>query len=237
LVPVTQTSDRPEEVHQHSGWLIPLALLGIVALLSAVFLLYDLRPAPGPRRTADAAPVELAVRGLRLTVPANYLDSRSARQGGEQDTLTLSALLPDLRGYSPEDARLFTGNAPDSPVVHLLFKGDENDLDAAERLARIYRPYLTAPEGKPGDFGLTQYSFRPDSGYGRQDLFAGKADGELLLFLCERADPNLPSPNCLATGRPMARNLSFSYRFKRAYLARWREIAGGVNTLLARWEK
>jgi hypothetical protein len=235
---VTEISNRPEEIHQHSAWLIPLAFLVVIAVLCGLFLLYDLRPGMGPRngRTADAAPVQLTVRGLKLTVPANYLDSREARSGGEQDMLTLSALLPDLRGYAPEDARLFTGNAPDSPVVHLQFKGDENDLDATERLARIYRPYLAAPEGVAGDFGLTRYSFRADSGYGRQDLFSGATGGRLLLFLCERADPNLPSPNCLVTGRPVGRNLSFSWRFKRAYLARWREIATGVDELLARFQ-
>lgn len=235
---MTEASDRPDEVHQHSGWLIPLGFLVVILILSAVFLLYDLRPGMGPRvgRTADAAPVRLTVRGLTLAVPANYLDSRDARAGGEQDALTLTALLPDLRGYTPEDARLFTGNAPDSPVLHLLFKGDENDLGAAERLARIYRPYIAAPEGKPGDFGLTQYSFRADSGYGRQDLFAGTVGGRLLLFLCERADPNLPSPNCLVTGRPVGRNLSFSWRFKRAYLARWQDIAVRVDGLLTRFQ-
>jgi hypothetical protein len=173
---------------------------------------------------------------VKLAVPANYIDSREARSGGERDMLTLSALLPDLRGYTPGDAALFAGNAPDSPVVHLLFKGDENDLDAAGRLARIYRPYLAAPDGRPGDFGLTQYVFRADSGYGRQDLFTGNQSGRLLLFLCERADPQLSSPNCLATGRPVGRNLGFSYRFKRAYLARWRETADGMDRLLARFE-
>jgi hypothetical protein len=143
-------------------------------------------------------------------------------------------LLPDLRGYSPEEARLFSGNAPDSPVVRLLFKGDENDLDAAARLDRIYRPYIQSPSGAPGPFGLTQYAFRADSGYARQDLFAGSQDGRLVMFLCASTSPDLPSPNCLMTGRPVARNLSFSYRFKRAYLGRWHEIAGGMDGLLAR---
>ena len=146
---MTETSNRPEEIHQHSGWLIPLAFLAVIVLLSALFLLYDLRPAPGPRigRTADAAPVALTVASLRLTVPANYLDSPNAREGGEQGALTITALLPDMRGYSAGDAHLFNGNPPDSPLVHLQFKGGENDLDAAERMERVYRPYLAAPEG------------------------------------------------------------------------------------------
>jgi hypothetical protein len=234
---VTGQSSKPEEIHQHSGWLIPLGLLVVIAVLSGLFLLYDLRPGPGPRsgRSADAQPVTLSVRGLKLTVPANYLDNNDSQAGGDRDVLALSALLPDLRGYSPEDARLYIGNAPDSQVVRLLFKGDENDLDAAARLERIYRPYLKSPEGAPGEFGLTQYAFRPDSGYARQDLFAGYDRDRLVLFLCERTGPDLGSPNCQMTGRPVARNLSFSYRFKRAHLDQWREIAPQVDALLARF--
>jgi hypothetical protein len=234
---LSQTSDRPEDVHQHSGWWLPFAVLVAILVLGTGFLLYALRPGMGPRggRTGDSAPVTVMVRGVRLAVPANYLDNRGIRSGSEQDLLTLSALLPDLRGYSPADASLFQGNAPDSPVVHLLFKGDENDLDAAGRLARIYRPYIDDPAGRPADWGLRAYAFRADSGYGREDLFAGTVGGHLVLFLCERADAELASPNCLASGRPVAKNLAFSYRFKRAHLAAWQAIASGMDGLLARF--
>ncbi len=230
--------DRPEEIHQHSGWLIPLTFLAVIAVLAALFLLYDLRPGMGPRsasRSADETPVSLLVRGLPLSVPANYVDSAEARNGGEQDVLQLSAILPDMRGYSQENAHLFYGNAPDSPLVRLLFKADELNLDAAARLERIYRPYIQDMTGGTADFELTQYAFRSDSGYARQDMFAGTEGGRLVLFLCERMAPDLPSPSCFATDRPMARNLSFSYRFKRAYLGRWRDIAHGVNTLVERF--
>ena len=46
-----------------------------------------------------------------------------------------------------------------------------------------------------------------------------------MLLLCEREAPDLPSPNCLAVDRPLAQESELSYRFKRAYLARWREMA------------
>ncbi len=231
-------TDRPEEVHQHSGWLIPLGFLVVIVVLSALFLLYDLRPGPGPRggRSSDAAPVQLTVRGMKLAVPANYIDSSDARDGGEQDSLHLSALLPDLRGFSATEARLFTSNAPDSPVVRLVFKGDENDLDAAARLERIYRPYIQQPGGSPGDFGLTQYVFRADSGYARQDLFAGIENGRMVLFLCERTGPDLASPSCQMTGRPLGRNLTLTYRFKRSHLGRWRETVSGVDAMVARFQ-
>ena len=234
---MTQISNGSDDVHQHSGWWFPAAILLAIAVLSGFFLLYDLRPGMTPKgvgRTGDVAPVRLTVGGLALVVPANYLDSSAARKGGDQDVVTMSALIPDMRGYSPADARLFVGNAADSPVVHLQFKAGEKDLTAGERLQRIYGPYLMSATGKPGGFGLTQYAFRPDSGYGRSDLFAGIEGGRTLLFLCERADPELASPNCLVTGQTGAANVGFSWRFKRAYLARWQETASGVDRLLAR---
>lgn len=235
---MTQISNGSEDVHQHSGWWFPAVILIAIAVLSGVFLLYDLRPGmslKGVGRTGDVVPVRLSVSGMALVVPANYLDSRTARQGGDQDAVTMSALIPDMRGYSPADAGLFAGNAVDSPVVHLQFKAGEKELTADERLQRIYGPYLASTVGKPGGYGLTQYAFRPDSGYGRSDLFAGEEGGRTLLFLCERADPELASPNCLVTGQTMAANAGFSWRFKRAYLARWQEIAGGVDHLLVRF--
>jgi hypothetical protein len=84
---MTGADERPDEIHQHSGWLIPLGFLAVIMVLSGLFLLYDLRPGPGPRggRTADDAPVQLTVRGLKLTVPANYIDSSEARgEGGRR---------------------------------------------------------------------------------------------------------------------------------------------------------
>jgi hypothetical protein len=97
-------------------------------------------------------------------------------------------------------------------------------------------PYITDQKGSAGPFGLTQYGFAKDSGYEREDLFAGESDKGLVLLLCERASADLPSPNCLAIDRPLAKSLSFSYRFKRAYLAHWLEMSAGVASLIARFE-
>ena len=233
---MTQITDGTDDVHQHSGWWFPFAILLAVVLLSAMVLLYYLRPGPGGGgRTQDMAPVRLSLGDLRLVVPANYFDSRAARDGGPQQALTLSALLPDMRGYSAAEARLFQGNAPDSPLVRLFFKSGEKDVGAAERLRRIYGPYLADDRGRDGGFGLTRYTFRPDTGYGDSDLFAGTEGGRMLLLLCERPDPELASPSCLATSRTVAANVNFSWRFKRAYLARWQEIAIDMDRLLARF--
>lgn len=228
-----------QKVYRHSGWLIPLIFGVTILLLSGLFLGWYLRP--GPRTpatpTGQSNIVELAVRGAAFAIPANYIQSPAARAGGDQNNLALAALFPSLRGYSDSEARLFQENAADSPVIHINLRGGAGNLDAKTRLARVYGPYVTNPDGMPGPFGLTQYAFRPDSGYARNDLFAGRGAGGLMLFLCERAADDLTSPNCLAIDQPLERNLSFSYRFKRAYLARWREISGGVSGLVRKFER
>ena len=224
------------EIHRHSGWLIPLAMFVTILALSGLMLLYYLRPVPGAFRdtgpTASPAKVALEIHGLRLQVPANYLETQAGR-GGETDELPLFALLPEMRGYSEAEGPLFAGNAADSAVVHLLIRADTDSLDPASRLERIYKPYIRNSAGSAGPFGLTRYEFRAASGYAGNDLFVGEIAGRgPVLLLCERPAQDLPSPNCLATGRPIVRNVSLSYRFKRAQLARWREVDEGVGKLV-----
>src|ERR1700744_2471244 len=101
--------DEPSEIQQHSGWLIPGGLAFVVLVLCALVLLYDLRPAAlfrNPAPSTDSRSVSLTVRGVHFEVPGNYLESRGARRGGDQDVIGLYALLPDLRGYSTQDAAL-----------------------------------------------------------------------------------------------------------------------------------
>lgn len=230
-------ADRKEGFHQHSGWLIPAVFFFAILLLSGLFLGWYLRPGPRvPAPTDRATLVDLTVGRQAFAIPANYIQSAAARSGGTQTSVALAALFPSWHGYSDAEARAFAGNAPDSPVVRLSLRSDANPLDPATRLARIYQPYIPKPTGEAGPFGLTQYGFARNSGYEREDLFAGQSNGKLLLFLCEQPAPELPSPNCIATDQPWGRSVSLSWRFKRAYLARWRELAGGVSALMARFE-
>jgi hypothetical protein len=223
-------------IHRHSGWVIPLGFAAALLLLIILFLTWYLRP--GPRSGApsgDTAPVALTVGGLSLSVPANHIETPAARAGGTRDTVTLFALYPSMRGYTQADAALFANNRPDSNIIHLLLRADPNSLEPLERLARIYRPHLTMAEGAPGPFGLLQYAFRPDSPYAGEDLYVAPAAPGPLLFLCQRVQPGLPSPNCIASASPLAENLSFSWRFKRAHLSRWRDMAPAVDGLMTRF--
>ena len=157
-------------------------------------------------------------------------------RGGSQKDVALFALVPDMTGWSNWDAATFAGNPTDSPVVYLLIREERLNLTEADRLARIYLAYVTDPKGKPGPFGLTQYTFREDSGYRREDLFVGDAQSGPVVLRCVRFSPDVPSPSCLRD-MPIAHNVALSYRFKRAHLAQWNEIGRSISNLVLTFKK
>ena len=226
-----------DDVRQRSGWLIPIAVFVVTAGLSALFLLYYLAPAPTALiedravPTAITDPVPLRVGKLALTIPANYVMYQSARNGGRQAKIELYATYPDFHGYTDGDAQTFAGNAADSPVIYMLVRKDELNLSEEQKFQRIYLNYVANTQGVAGPFGLTQYAFRDDSGYRGQDLFIGQGDKAPMVFICARFSMQVQSPNCWRDMR-LAKGVSLTYRFKRANLSHWREIAAGVDTLM-----
>ena len=95
----------------------------------------------------------------------------------------------------------------------------------------FYLAYVQNKRGRAAPFGLTQYTFKDDSGYRGEELFVGRFGTGLVVFRCERLTADLISPNCLRDAR-LAGHAYISYRFKRSQLARWREISGGVEMLI-----
>ena len=80
--------------------------------------------------------------------------------------------------------------------------------------------------------GVGQFTERiDDSGYRGEDLFTGRLGTRLVVLRCVRMSANVPSPSCLREVR-LTRHAALSYRFKRAQLSRWREIASGVDELM-----
>ncbi len=226
------STGQQEELHSHSGWWIPAAFFLAIVALSALLLGWYLRPGLRPvAPSGQSHRIGVTVGGVFFAIPANYIQTAGA--GGRMNAITLTALFPSWHGYSSGDAPVFAGNAPDSPVIHLSLRSDSSSLDGPARLRRVYLPHVTDRRGEPGPFALTRYGFTADSGYEGYELFAGETAKGLVLLLCERASVQFASPNCLAVDRPLAANVSFSYRFKRAHLAQWRDISAGAETLVA----
>ena|ERR1700712_1223821 len=231
-------SDTDGTIRKRSGWLIPLGVFLVTAVLSALILLYYLAPTSQTFLEEQVAPtsrsdlISLKIHDFHLWVPANYLQYESTRQGGTHKTVAMFAILPDMAGWSAWEAPAFTGNTPDSPVVYMFVRDESLNLTEADRLARIYMAYVTNPRGTPGPFGLTQYTFREDSGYRREDLFVGQTPSGPTVLRCVRFSPDVPSPSCLRD-LPIAHSVALSYRFKREHLAKWHEIGDGIEKLFA----
>jgi hypothetical protein len=150
--------------------------------------------------------------------------------------LSLWALYPGFHGYTDWESSTFAGNSADSPIIYMLIREDRFNINETARLQRIYLSYVVDPAGKPGPFGLTQYTFRDDSGYRNEDLFVGQSGKGLVVLRCVRLSQDVPSPSCLRDER-MGKNIALSYRFKRTHLADWRDIASGIDTLVASFHK
>ena len=226
-----------QTVQGHSGWFVPLAVFVVTAILSAILLLYYLGPRPRALIEEHASPttstvaVSLTVGGVNFSIPANYIRYKGARKGGVLSQASLYAVLPDFRGYSDSAAQEFLSNAADSPVVEILLHDEPMKLGETERLTRIYLGYVSNPKGRPGLFGLTAYDFRDDTGYRDEDLFVGHLGARLVMLRCDRLGARNTSPSCARDTR-LARHAGLTYRFKRAQLSRWREIATGVDSLM-----
>lgn len=222
---------------ERSGWLIPLAVLVVTAVLSAIVLAYYFGPTPPELVQEQQAPSEatsrvgLRIGTLKLRIPANYLPFESAREGGARGEIVLVALLPDLHGYSASEASEFASNAPNSDSVHLLIRQEANALSEKDRLQRIYLAQVLKREGVAGPHGLRKYTFRPETGYRADDLFVGQTDHGAVVLRCTHTSEIAKSPNCLRQVL-LAPGITLSYRFKRAHLAQWRAIDYGVNRLI-----
>jgi hypothetical protein len=236
--PMSRSEDYDDTIRQRSGWLIPVGVFAVTAILSAIVLLYYLAPTPAsfieehPAPTARADAISLSLDGVAFKVPANYVLYKSARQGGARRDVALIAFYPDFRGYSDWDSQTFAQDAVDSPVIYILVREEPLNITEAERLARIYRSFVSDPAGKPGPFDLTEYSFRDDSGYRGQDLFVGGTAEAPVVMRCDRFSQQVHSPYCLRDIR-LKRGVAVSYRFKRALLGNWQQIAAGVDHLVA----
>jgi len=228
-------------IKEHSGWWAPLAVVAAVVLLSLFVLVYYFVPNPvslieeRPSLSTRIDRVSVRIGGLAFLIPANYLVFASARKGGVRHEIDIAAKLPDFRGYTDAERDSFISGSATSPIVRVKIREEPNEVPEAARLARIYVVQVVDPRGTDGPAGLTQYEFRDDSGYRGEDLFVGRDGSALVVLLCERPGADIPSPNCLRD-YPLGANVALSYRFKRTRLTQWRDIARGVNRLVASFE-
>src|SRR5450755_2098395 len=185
-------SDTDGSIRKRSGWLIPLGVFLVTLALSALLLLYYLAPSTPNFLDEQVSPtsrtdiVSLRVHDLKLWIPANYLEYESSRQGGTQKDVAIFALLPEMTGWSNWEESTFAGNPADSPVVYMHVRDERLNMTEADRLLRVYQAYFSEPKGQAAPFGLTQCTFKENSGYHNEDLFVGETPSGPAVLRCVR---------------------------------------------------
>lgn len=226
------------EAKQDSSWTVPMTILGVTLLLSFGFLYYYFGPTireirgDTPDPSASAAPISMTIGDIPLVVPTNYTRFPRARRGGERQSIALYALLPDLEPFTPEKSMIFDGNEPDSPVIYFEISEYGLALEEGDRLVKVYLEKTIDPNGRDGPYGLTAYDFMDNTGYKDEDLFVYfREDDEPIVLRCYEESELIPSPHCRRDMR-LNENLAMSYRYKRPWLAQWREIDQSVRSLV-----
>jgi len=73
---MSRSEDIDDTIRQRSGWLIPVGVFAVTAVLSAMVLLFYLAPTPQsfieehPAPTSRTDPVHITVNGVAFTIPA-----------------------------------------------------------------------------------------------------------------------------------------------------------------------
>ena len=231
------------EVHKHSGWEIPLVLLLTVGAIGAGILAYLAGPSVEEVQgniqgntyspTADAARARIMIDGVDFSIPANYTMHRRSRKSGDHENVPMHALLPTLEPWTPANAAAFSSNLADARVIRFTLSIDRDRLQYEEKFDRGIRTRADNPDGEPGPYGLTQYSFQPGTGYeGTEWYSVNMPDGKMLVMRCDPSANADFGSTCMRVTR-LADGTGLTYRFKRSQLRHWKETDERIMALIA----
>ena len=156
------------------------------------------------------------------------------RHPGTQDRVDLAYVWPTLVPPDPAEKAAAPG-APVEPIERLFvtIEGADGAMPPVERVETIYPRYLVA-EPVAGPPGLTLRGFRKDNGapYAGEELaFEFVGTPQHFLARCSRHGV-VGSGGCLLEKR--VGDASLTFRFPRAWLENWQQVAKGIDTVMAR---
>ncbi len=227
---------------EEPSWAIPLVVIVITGLLSLLFLAYYLSPSfseiigTAPAPSDENRPIELFVADKKFIIPANYTRFAAARRGGNQERVSMYALLPRFQPYTPSNASSFEDNSAQSMVIHFDLEVVSSQFNERERFEKIYQRLVLDAEGKKGPHGFRKYEFSETSGYKDEDLFVWLSpENDIVVLRCFKQTEIIASPTC-RRDLDYSDQIELKYRFKRSHLSRWKNIDKGMLELVQGFE-
>jgi hypothetical protein len=209
----------------------PMMLFAAVTCIAAIYVAYVLWPRwPDAPAALDAPSLPVVIGGVAFNIEPAAIRQSVQRRPGTQERVDLSYLWPSL---APPDPTLkASGSAPANPNERLFVTVQTADgtLPLLDRVQTIYPRYLVA-EPVAGPEGLTLRGFRDNTPYQGEELAFESAAPEHFLARCARRGV-INSGSCLLERR--IGNADVTIRFPRDWLSDWKNIATGIDTLIAR---
>jgi hypothetical protein len=182
--------------------------------------------------TARQSDIRAEVGGTLFSIPASYTRYGRSRWETEAKSLELHALLPEMSGYSEDQAEAFTNLEPSSRLLLISILPVEKNLTPSVLLSDVFLPQLS-PRLETLANGLRKAEFAADSAYASSVFF----------------QPSLPTPETIGspfyicasetngavwcTGRILiGRTAQAVFRFPDRFLDDWQAINQGLTELL-----
>ena len=209
----------------------PLLVGAAAAVLALGYVAYVLWPRwPDAPVALDAPSLPITIAGVTFNIEPAAIRMPVQRKPGTQERVDLDYLWPSLT--PPDPARKPTVAAPANPNERLFvtIASSDTTLPLMQRVEDIYPRYLV-PTPTAGPDGLTLRGFRDGTPYqGEELVFESDAPAHFLARCSLRGVVN--SGECLLERRIGSADITV--RFPRDWLGDWRQVAAGIDKLIAR---
>ena len=214
---------------RHRGHLVPILLGSVIAAGAIALVAYLLWPTWEPDNSSDPTRLPVSVGATLFNVPTRAVRRKVQRHSGPQERVDLSFGYPSLdTADAPKHAGARFSDDAVQPIDRIFLSiAAHHDALAPEFRARTIYPRYLEKASSPERDGLIMRAFRDGSPYGNEDLFLGTAPNLAARCTRDAATPGM----CLSERRIDGADLTF--RFPRAWLAQWRDVAGAMDKLTA----
>ena len=222
--------------------MLPLAFLAVVLLGAMIFVSSVLWPTwPSGPVSLDAPAIPITVANVLFDVPPRAIRAAVQRHAGPHERIDLAFMWPSLEAPQPQGKDADQGAAEikneatpsAADLSHHLFvtiAGLGPVLPPAERLRNIY-PHYAESQASDGPDGLAILPFRAGTPYQGEDLVYLAANPEQFFARCTRLVGTVRG-TCLH--ERLIDTAEVTVRFPRAWLDDWRNVAPGIDRLMAR---
>jgi hypothetical protein len=229
---VTVASERQPSQRPRAGRLALLLAVPVSSIALCIALVaYLLWPRwPSPPIALDAPSLPITVGGTLFNVPPAAIRIAVQRHPGAQERIDLAFLWPSLLpdpANKPANSAANAGNPLDR--IFVTIADADGGLAPEERARALYPRYLVKTPS-PGPGGLFVRAFGSGTPYHGEDLLYEPPVPQGFVVRCTSTQ-GLALGTCLSERRLGGADLTF--RVPRDWLDQWREVASGIERLLA----